>query len=613
MSNLLTEELAVFEELQQTLQKKPSTAALQAKCQDGLVLHRQGKIAEAEHIYLQVLGWDPTHVLALHLLGLITAQRRQIELRRLEDTLASCDRAIACKPDDADGYVNRGFVLERLERFEDALASYKKAITLKPEYEFLGGALMFAKMQICDFTNADYEFAQLSERILRGEKASRPFPILAISGSLQVQRKTAEIWIRSRHPTSAALPAIPKRPARAKIRIGYFSADYCDHVVMHLMSELFERHDKSKFGLIAFSFGPESNDEMHRRTATRFDEFIDVRNKSDEDVALLCRNLEIDIAVDLMGFTANGRPGIFAFRAAPIQVSYLGYSGTMGADYIDYIVADPIVIPEESKQYYCEKIVYLPNSYQVNSRRSISKKTFTRAELGLPPVGFVFCCFNNNYKITTPVLDSWIRILKKVEGSVLWLFESNEKAASNLRRRVLTGGVNPERLIFAKRLPLLGDHLSRYRSADLFLDTLPYNAHATASDALWAGLPVLTCLGETFAGRVAASLLDALNLPELVKTTPEAYEAFAIELAERPDRLKEIKQKLTNNRLTTSLFDTELFTKHIEKAYIAMYERYHVGLPPCDIFVPNSTTTIARPLCRTDSTSWTKVEPGRDL
>jgi predicted O-linked N-acetylglucosamine transferase (SPINDLY family) len=577
----------VPKEFREALQEKPLTAALQARCQDGLALHRQGELAEAEHIYLEVLKHEPTHFLALHLLGLITAQRRQIELRRLKNALASCDKAIARKPGDADGHVNRAFVLERLERLEDALASYKKAIALKPEYEFLSGALVFAKMQICDFTNAEYEFAQLSERILRGEKASRPFPILAISGSSQVQKKAAEIWIRSRHPTSAALPAIPKRPVRQKIRIGYFSADYCDHAVMHLMAELFERHDRLKFELFAFSFGPESNDEIRRRAATSFDDFIDVRNISDEDVALLCRNLEIDIAVDLMGFTANGRPSIFAFRASPIQISYLGYCGTMGADYIDYIVADPIVIPEESKQYYCEKIVYLPNSYQVNSRRSIAKKTFTRAELGLPPMGFVFCCFNNNYKITTRVLDCWIRILKKVEGSVLWLFESNEKAASNLRQRALTGGVNPERLIFAKRLPLLSEHLARYRSADLFLDTLPYNAHATASDALWAGLPVLTCLGETFAGRVAASLLNAINLPELVKTTLEAYEAFAIELADHPDRLKEIKQKLDKNRLTTPLFDTELFTKHIERAYVAMCERYHAGLPPCDILVPN--------------------------
>jgi predicted O-linked N-acetylglucosamine transferase (SPINDLY family) len=404
-----------------------------------------------------------------------------------------------------------------------------------------------------------------------------------------VQRKAAEIWISNRHPISAALPAIPKRPAHEKIRVGYFSADYYNHVVMHLMAELFERHDRSKFELIAFSFGAESNDDMRRRTAKSFDDFIDVRNKSDKDVALLSRDLEVDIAVDLMGFTANGRPGIFALRAAPIQVNYLGYSGTMGADYIDYIIADSIVIPENSKQYYCEKIVYLPNSYQVNDcKRSISEKAFTRAELGLPPMGFVFCCFNSNYKITAQVLDCWIRILKKVEGSVLWLFESDAKAASNLRQKVLTSGVNPERLIFAKRVPLLGEHLARYRSADLFLDTLPYNAHATASDALWVGLPVLTCLGETFAGRVAASLLSATDLPELVTTTPEAYEVLAIELATHPDRLKAIKQKLAKNRLTAPLFDSELFTKHIQTAYIAMYERYHAGLAPSDIYVPNS-------------------------
>jgi len=320
-----------------------------------------------------------------------------------------------------------------------------------------------------------------------------------------------------------------------------------------------------------------------------FDQFIDVRNQPDKYSALLSRNMEIDIAVDLAGFTTFGRTDIFALRASPIQVSYLGYPGTMGADFIDYIIADPMLIPEDSKQHYREKIVYLPNSYQVNdAKRSISDKAFTRAELELPPTGFVFCCFNNSYKITPPVFDRWMRILKKVDGSVLWLSEHNGKAASNLRKEALARGVNPERLIFAKRLPLLGEHLARHCSADLFLDTLPYNAHTTASDALWAGLPVLTCLGKTFAGRVAASLLNAIHLPELITTTPEAYEVLVIELATNADRLAEVKQKLAKNRLTTPLFDTTLFTKHIEAAYTAMYERYHADLAPAHIYVPSS-------------------------
>jgi predicted O-linked N-acetylglucosamine transferase (SPINDLY family) len=510
------------------------------------------------------------------------------ELKSLEDALASYDKAIALKPDYADAYNNRGYALKDLKRLEHALASYDKAIALKPDYEFLFGTLLNTKMQICDFTNVESQFAQISEQIIRGEKVSTPFPILAISSSLEVQRKAAEIWVSKQHPISTALPALTKRARREKIRLGYFSPDFRNHPVSYLIADLIEKHDRSKFEIIAFSFGPDQKDEMGTRMEAAFDQFIHVRDKPDKYSALLSRNMEIDIAVDLGGFTNLSRTGIFAFRASPIQVNYLGYPGTMGADYIDYIIADRILIPEDNKHHYCEKIVYLPNSYQVNdAKRSISDKAFTRAELGLPPTGFVFCCFNNVNKITPRVFDRWMRILKNVEGSVLWLIEDNGKAASNLRKEALARGVNAERLIFAKRLPP-GEHLARHCSADLFLDTLPYNAHTTASDALWAGLPVLTCLGETFAGRVAASLLNAIHLPELITATPEAYEALAIELATNAHRLAEIKQKLAKNRFTTPLFDTKLFTKHIEAAYTAMYERYHADLAPSHIYVPSS-------------------------
>jgi predicted O-linked N-acetylglucosamine transferase (SPINDLY family) len=267
-------------------------------------------------------------------------------------------------------------------------------------------------------------------------------------------------------------------------------------------------------------------------------------------------------------------------------VNYLGYPGTMGAEYIDYIIADRIVIPEDQHEFYSEKIAYLPNSYQVNdAKRSIADRAFTRTELGLPLTGFVYCCFNNNYKITPRVFDCWMRILKQVEGSVLWLLEDNAKAASNLRKEAVARGVDAERLIFANRMPL-PDHLARHRLADLFLDTLPCNAHTTASDALWAGLPVLTCLGETFAGRVAASLLNAIGLPELISATLETYEQMAIDLARHPEKLAVIKRKLAGNRLTTPLFDTKRFTKHIEAAYTAMYERHQAGLPPDHIVIP---------------------------
>ena len=560
-------------------------AALGSKFQDGLALHRQGKIAEAEHIYIEALRHDPQHSLALRLLGFITLQRDKIALSRLEDELASYDKAIARKPDDADGYVNRGRVLLKLKRYEDALASLEAAVALKPDYEFLCGGVLLTKMRICEFSNMEIEFVRISEKIMRGEKAGRPIDIIAISSSLEVQRKTAEIWIRKGHSTHAALPSIPKHPARERIRIGYFSADFFNHPTMHLMAELIEKHDRSRFELIAFSFGPERNDEMRRKSMTIFDKFIDVRNMSDKDVALLSRNLEIDIAVDLKGLHFGARTGIFAWRAAPIQINYLGYSGTMGAEYIDYIIADPIVIPEESKQHYCEKIVYMPNSYQVNdTKRSISDKAFTREGLGLPPTGFVFCCFNDNFKITPRVFDCWMRILKQVEGSVLWLLEDNAKAASNLRMEASKRGVDATRLFFARRIPP-DEHIARYRFAHLFLDTTPYNAHTTASEALWAGLPMLTQIGETFAGRVAASVLEAIGLPELITKSQSEYEARAIELAMSPEELSAIKDKLAKNRLTTPLFDTERYTRHLEAAYEAIWERYHLGLPPDHIYI----------------------------
>ena len=311
-----------------------------------------------------------------------------------------------------------------------------------------------------------------------------------------------------------------------------------------------------------------------------FDRFIDVRNRSDKDIALLSRNLEIDIAVDLKGFTRDMRVGIFSYRAAPVQVDYLGYPGTMGAEYIDYLIADATLIPHSSQQHYSERIVYLPNSYQVNDRkRLIADRTFARAELGLPDVGFVFCCFNDSYKITPHTFNGWMRILKKVPGSVLWLLEGDRGAVDNFRRIAEQGGVNAERLIFGSRLPL-AEHLARQRSADLFLDTFPCNAHTTASDALWAGLPLLTCMGEAFASRVAASLLNAIGLRELVTTTQEQYEALAVELATDAERLGHVRRTLERNRLTAPLFDTELFARHIEDAYSQMYERYQADLPP---------------------------------
>jgi protein O-GlcNAc transferase len=324
---------------------------------------------------------------------------------------------------------------------------------------------------------------------------------------------------------------------------------------------------------------------MRHRITNAFDQFIDVNLKSDQSVAELSRELGICIAVDLKGYTTDARTGIFSYRAAPVQVNYLGFPGTMGADYIDYMIADRTVVPEDTQQHYSEKIAYLPNSYQVNdSKREISSRSFTRTDCGLPDEGFVFCCFNNNYKITPAVFDSWARILNAVAGSVLWLFEDNPSAATNLCKEAENRGLDPKRIIFAKKMKL-ADHLARHKVASLFLDTLPYNAHTTASDALWAGLPVLTCMGDSFPGRVAASLLNAIGLPELITTTTLDYEARAIELATNSSKLESVKSKLKASRLTSALFDTALFTEHIENAYIQMYERYMADLPPTHLYI----------------------------
>ena len=440
-------------------------------------------------------------------------------------------------------------------------------------------------MKVCSWPGLAETLGDISKKVVANKKVINPFQLLALNDDALLHKKSSEIYIQSRYPFNPVLGPILKRPQSQKIRVGYFSADFHNHATGYLMAELFELHDKSQFKLVGFSFGPIVNDEMRQRLEKSFDRFIEVGGKSDIEVAKLSRELNIDIAVDLKGFTKDAKTGIFAHRAAPIQVNYLGYPGTMGADYIDYIIADKTLIPPELQSYYSEKIISLPNSYQVNDRqRIISDKQITRQELGLPENGFVFCCFNNNYKILPATFASWMRILRAVEGSVLWLFQDNFWAVQNLKKEAEKHGISADRLVFAERLPL-PEHLARHRQADLFLDTLPYNAHTTTSDALWGGLPVLTLMGESFASRVAASLLNAIGLPELITTSQAEYEALAIELAMNPKKLADIKLKLKNNRFTAPLFDTPLFANNLEVAYIDMYGRYHTGLEPDHITI----------------------------
>jgi protein O-GlcNAc transferase len=514
------------------------------------------------------------------------------ELRRFEDALDSYARALKIKPDYAEAYNNRGAALQDLRRFEDALDSYERALKLKPEYDWLQGMWLYARMHICDWDDFDSHIGDLIAKVEQGNRVTPPFPVLAMTDSLAVQLRSAQLWVADACPQRMTSPAraAPARaaPARGtKIRLGYYSSDYGDHPVAHLAAGLFEEHDREHFEVVAFSSGPSRGDEMSHRLKAAFDRFVDVRGRSDRDVAQLSRDLGIDIAVDLMGFTGNARTGIFAARVAPLQVNYLGYPSTMAAAYMDYLIADAAVIPMTSRAYYAEKIVYLPHSFQPNDRkRPIAQRQPSREELGLPATGFVFCSFNNTFKITPAVFSCWMRILGQVQESVLWLAGANEAARANLRREAAARGVSPERLIFAGRLPRAEDHLARHRAADLFLDTYPFNAHTTASNALWAGLPVLTRVGNAYAARVAASLLRTVGLAELVTETEEEYETLAIELAGDGPRRSRLRETLSRNRLVTPLFDTSAYTRHLESAYRIMYEHYLAGSAPESFEVP---------------------------
>jgi predicted O-linked N-acetylglucosamine transferase (SPINDLY family) len=502
------------------------------------------------------------------------------DLRSYDEAFAAYDKALSVKPDLAEAWLGRGHLLYDLKRYDEAFAAYDKARSIKPDLEGVEGSRLNVKMRLCNWERLDKEISDVTSSIRAGKANSPPFPLLALTDYSDDHRRCAEAWVAAKHPTIAKSVWQHKVYKHDKIRLGYVSADLRKHVMGFILAELFEVHDKTRFSITAFSLGGDDNSDVRRRLVSSFDRFVDCHELSDFAVAQTIADSEIDILVDLNGFTQGARTNIFAHRAAPIQVNYLGYPGTMGAPYIDYIIGDKTLFTPADVAFYSEKRVQLPHSYKPNdSKQQISARTFTRQEAGLPESGFVFCSFNNNYKILPQTFDCWMRILKRVEGSVLWLLAENQTAKENLKREAGIRGIDPARLVFADRMDL-PDHLARHRIADLFLDTLPYNAHTTASDALWAGLPALTQVGETFAARVAASLLKAIGLPELITHSPEEYEALAIELALNNEKLQSIREKLDKNRHSTPLFDTPLYVRHLEAAYEAMYRRYQAGLPP---------------------------------
>jgi predicted O-linked N-acetylglucosamine transferase (SPINDLY family) len=509
------------------------------------------------------------------------------DTKNLDAALRDFDQAIRLEPEAARYHQGRGLVLQDMRRFPQAVAAFDQALKLDRSLPRLQGQAFTARLAICDWRDFDKALAALEASITRGIVASPPLSMLVASASRHLQRLSAASWLAREAQTVASRPRCPDTPGR-KIRIGYFSADFHNHATAYLMAELFERHDKTRFEITAYSFGPIIQDAMRTRLRAAFDTFVEVGHLSDSDIAALARRDGIDIAVDLKGFTEDGRNRIFAHRAAPLQVSYLGYPGTMAAGYMDYLVADPVLIPPEHQQDYGEKIIYMPYSYQVNDgTRRIAESRPVRAELGLPEAAFVFCCFNNNHKITPSVFDIWMRLLRAVPGSVLWMLADNTAAVANLRRAAIARGVEASRLVFAERIEL-AEHLARHTAADLCLDTLPYNAHTTASDALWAGLPVLTQLGQSFAGRVGASLLTALDLPELITETPAAYEARALELARDPVRLAAIRSKLWAQRLTAPLFDAGRFARHLEAGFVQIIQRCQSGLPADHIMIADA-------------------------
>ncbi len=532
-------------------------------------------------------------------------------LKRPADALVDFDEALKLKPDDAEALNNRGNALLDLKRPVEAIAAYARALALQPaytqalhnqslalldmkrpdeaagslarllelapDYPFAKGKLLHAKMLACDWTGLHELNSAVASDLRSGKQAAEPFGYQAISESSSDLQICAENYAAIFYPASHAPVWAGEKYDHAKIRIGYVAGEFREQATAFLITELFELHDKKRFELYAFDNGWDDGSDIRRRINRAFDQVIPIAALPDDAAAALIKHHEIDILVNLNGYFGLARQGVFSLRPSPVQVSFLGFPGTMGADYIDYILADHCVIPPDEQAFYAEKVVYLPDTYQVNdSKRNIASTASTRSEAGLPKDGFVFCCFNNNYKITPAMFDVWMRLLDRVPDSVLWLYKDNPAAARNLSAAAVERGIAPERLVFASNAKL-PDHLARHRLADLCLDTLPCNAHTTASDALWAGIPLLTCRGSTFTGRVATSLLHAIGLPELITENIADYEALAIKLARTPALLNALRVKLENNRHTHSLFNTERFRRHIESAYITMWERCQRG------------------------------------
>lgn len=534
----------------------------------GIVLQELGRAGDAIELYRRLLERIPAHADACNNMGAaLLAEGRPEEAR------AAFEQALSHKPDFPEAFYNLGNAWRELGDLTAAIAAYRNALRLRPDYADAFSQLVYHRAQACQWNDYQGDQQKLLDMVRQGVRVP-PFYLFSTPASASDQLICAQHWIGPLRPPRNAVFDHQPGGARERIRLGYLSGDFHQHSTAHLMAELFERHDRHRFEVFAYSYGPDDNRPMRARLQSAFDCFVDIRALSHRDAARSIHADAIDILVDLKGYTHHARPAISAYRPAPVQVSYLGFPATMGADFIDYIIVDPFVVPNRQQPFFSERLVHIPGSYQVNDRRrEVASARTSRGDHGLPGEGLVFCSFNNSYKITPEIFDIWMRLLRSVPGSVLWLLEANELVKGNLRTEAGKRGVDSARLIFAPVVPS-AEHLGRHRHADFFLDTLPCNAHTTASDALWTGLPVLTCSGDTFASRVAGSLLTAMGMPELVTESLQDYERVALALASAPARLLELRQKLENNRHVSALFDIQKCTGNIEAAYARMWQTW---------------------------------------
>jgi predicted O-linked N-acetylglucosamine transferase (SPINDLY family) len=554
----------------------------------GAALARLDRFQEALAAFDRAVVLNPHYVEALTFRGIVLGM-----LDRHNEAVDSFSAGLRLAPGNVDLLYNRATSLLALKRFQDAMRDCESVLGVTSDFKYVRGNLICCRLHLCDWRDLEAEKDQIRKTLHQDRPAIIPLHNALISDDEGDQLRCSRLWTELDCPPSPTPLWRGERYDHDRVRIAYVSADFRTHAVASLMAGVFEQHDKMRFDVSAISLSDES-DSMSERLAPAFERFVPVQGRDHGDVARLLRDMEIDIAIDLMGYTRGSRTPVFALRPAPIQVAHLGFPGTMGASYIDYIVADPIVAPSDRQALYAEKLVHMPHCYMPgDNQRAIAERP-SRTEAGLPERGFVFCSFNNVAKIVPPVFDAWMRLLKEVEESVLWLSPADEIAERNLRREAGARGVDAGRLIFASFVDGGDRHLARLSLADLFLDTLPYNAHAGGSDALWAGVPIVSCKGTTFAGRVGASMLNAIGLHELAADSLDTYERLVLNLARQPDLLAGVRAKLARNRATEPLFDTKRFTRNLEAAYIAMWQRYQRGEPPAFLSVEDTIAGAAQ-------------------